>query len=244
MKKLVIIICLLMILNITFLHTTTIASSTYARIMNESNLYKSADTSDTIDNIICIIEKSYFVEIISDNDKVYKVKYNGAIGYVKKNDVQIINDIPNTPYPSGVNITIGTDCNLRSSPTTKSNKNNIITTIYRNETNINFIGRIYAEETIDFGGTIWYYISYNGYTGYIYNKYVSHITPIYANTEKVTYKSDNLTHIENPITHLPSIIIILILFAPCILILFILYFPRNRKLKNKIAKSKKIIDKY
>ena len=199
---------------------------------------------DTIDNIICIVEKTYFVEIISDNDSYYRVKYNGVSGYVKKNDVRIITNTPNTPYPSGVNMTIGNDCNLRLNPTTKSSTNNVITTIFKNETNITFVGRIFAEETIDFGGTTWYYVEYSGNYGYIYNKYVSHISPIYANTEKVTYKSENLTHIENPITHTPSVIIIIILLLPCIIILLVLYLPRKTKVKNKTKKPKKIIDKY
>ncbi len=233
-----------MIILLPIEHTRVYAQSTYARIMTESNLYRYAESNDTIENVICILEKTYFVEIISDNNNMYKVKYNGVSGYVKKNDVQIINEIPNTPYPSGILITIGTDCNLRSTPTTKSNKSNVISTIYKNETNISYIGRIFAEETIDFGGTTWYYINYNGNYGYIYNKYVSHITPTYANTEKITYKSDNISHIENPMTHLPSVIIILIMLMPCVLILLILYWPRHRVTKHKRIKNRKIIDKY
>ena len=107
-----------------------------------------------------------------------------------------------------------------------------------------FIGRIFGDESIDFGGTTWYYVNYQGNYGYIYNKYIKSITPIYENTETSNYTSTVNEKIINPITHTPSLLIIVILFIPCLIILLILYLPRKRNLKIKHKKATKIIDKY
>ena len=217
------------------------ASSEYARALNSVNLYKIADNSDIFTDIICIVEKSYFVEIISEYKDYYKVNYNNITGYIKKADVVIVKDKPTTPFPTNIKITMGNTCNLRSSPTTKTSTNNIIATINSTETNIEFIGRIFAEEAIDFGGTTWYYVKYNDSYGYIYNKYIKNITPIYENKEISFEKETTVIDNSNPINNLTSIIIIAILLLPSIIILFILYLPRKTSSHNRKIK---IIDKY
>lgn len=219
------------------------AQSNYARAIESTNLYRLCD-NDSITNIICLVEKSYFVEIISESENYYKVNYNNISGYVKKNEVKKVTTTPSTPFPYNIKIVIANPCNLRSSPTNKSSTNNIITTLQANESNITFIGRIFSEEAIDFGGTTWYYVNYQGSYGYIYNKYVKSITPIYENTENATYYHETFDKITNPITHTPSIIIIIIMFIPCLLILIILYLPRKTHKKIKTPKIPKTIDKY
>lgn len=226
-------------------HSTFVTADTrYARIENSTYLYRSTTLDDTISNIICIAEKTYFVEIISDYNTHYRVNYNGINGYVKKNDVKEVSSTPSTPYPYNIVLTIGNNCNMRSTPTTKSSTNNILTTLYENEQNLEFIGRIYSEEAIDFGGSTWYYVKYNNMYGYIYNKYIKNITPIYENTENVTYLSTPVDRIENPIYHTPSLILIIILLIPCISILFILYKPKKPNNKKIKTRKSKIIEKY
>lgn len=216
------------------------ASNKYAQALESTNLYKTSIESDDISNIYCLVEKTYFVKIVADYNDYYKVEYNGITGYVKKNDVKEITNTPFTPYPYNIKITLDSACNLRSSPTVKSQHNNIITTLSSGESNFTFIGRIYSDEAIDFGGTTWYYVNYNGEYGYIYNKYVKSITPIYENTEEVTYKNSTSEPLVNPITNTPTIIIIALLFIPCIIILLILYLPR----KNKLKKIKQVEEIY
>lgn len=227
------------------LHNTinVYASTSFARIENSTLVYKSMSDNDNFSNTICIAEESYFVEIIGNYDQYFRVNYNGINGYVKKNDVKEISNTPSTPYPYNIKLTIGSNCNLRSTPTTKSDTNNILTTLYANEQDFTFIGRIYGDEAIDFGGSTWYYVNYKGTYGYVYNKYVKSITPIYQNNEEVIYLSSNVERINNPITHTPSLIIILILLIPCILILFILYLPK-KPIKRKPKKSPRIFDRY
>lgn len=231
-------------LTIPFKISNVLAQSRYARIENATNIYKTTNESNNISNVICIAEKTYFVEIIGDYDVFYRVNYNSINGYVKKTDVKEISTTPHTPYPYNIQIVIGSNCNLRSSPTTKSSTNNILSTIYSNEQNLIFVGRIFSEEAIDFGGNTWYYVKYQDKYGYVYNKYVKSITPIYPNTEEISYIQSNTERIKNPITHTPSIIIIVILMIPLFATLIILYLPLKQKRKPKPRKSPKIFDKY
>lgn len=239
MKKLCIFI-LLFTIQLNFSNASVFANSKFARVENSTNIYSSQVSKE----IICLAEKSYFVQILNEYEDTYKVSYNGISGYVKKNDVREITSTPLTPYPKNISIIIGSDCNLRSSPTTKSQKNNIISTLKAGETNIEFIGRIYSDEAIDFCGTTWYYVKYLGEYGYVYNKYIKSITPIYENTEKISYTQASNTNIQNPITNIPSMLIIIILSIPLLFILIILYLPKGKIKKQRHKKQVKIIDKY
>lgn len=229
MKRLIILLMCLCYSFCNLNYLKTFAESKYARAVDATNLYKLTSTSNDLTEVICIIEKTYFVQILSDNGNSYKVNYNNQIGFVKKNDVQLVSQTPNTPFPNNIQIIVGSTCNLRSSPTTKSSTNNILTTIYAGETNLTFIGRIFADEAIDFGGTTWYYVKYGEYTGYIYNKYVKSITPIYENIEEISFYKDSPTTNINPLVHTPSLLIIIILLIPTLAIILILYLPRKHK---------------
>jgi len=241
MNKILILICTFCILFSSSYEVY--AKTSYARASQAVNLYKYSENNST-ENIICLVEKSYFVEIISESNDYFRVNYNGISGYVKKNEVKEVNNTPSTPFPYNIKITLESDCNLRTTPTSKSSINNIITTLKAGESNFTFIGRIFGDEAIDFGGTTWYYVNFQGNYGYIYNKYVKSITPIYENTEVVTYKTVNSEKTVNPITHTPSLLIIVILFIPCLFILIILYVPRRRNKRIKHHKEPKVIDKY
>lgn len=245
MKRFFVCIALILISAIYPLPSSQIlASVRYARILTTTEIYRSTSGSMDISNIHCLSEETYFVEIIGEYDEYYRVIYNGINGYVKRNDVKEISNTPSTLSPSNIKIVIGSNCNLRSTPTTNSPSNNILTTIYSGENEITFVGRIYSEEAIDFGGTTWYYVNYNGTYGYIYNKYCKSVTPIYQNTEEVTYISTQEVRITNPITHTPSLIIVIILLLPCMGLLLILYLPKKTRKRVKAKKSPKIFDRY
>ena len=64
-----------------------LSETNFARIEKTSEIFRTNSTSTSIDNIICLAEETYFVEIISDYDTLYKVEYNGIIGFIKKTDV-------------------------------------------------------------------------------------------------------------------------------------------------------------
>lgn len=244
MKKLIIIFVFLIIFQNTNSIIYLSADTKFARIETTTQIYKSTSNSDKLENIYCLAEESYFVEIIGDYEDYFRINYNGINGYVKKIDVKEITNTPYTPYPKNIKIIIENTCNLRSSPTTKADTNNIISVIKSNETELTFIGRTLGEEAIDFGGSTWYYVNYQGNHGYVYNKYVKSITPIYQNNEEFTYKKPSINKIENPITHTPSLLIIILLLIPFIGMLVILYLPSKFNVTKKTKKTPKIIDKY
>lgn len=224
--------------NIPYVHV--LAESQYARAEKSTNLYKLTNSQELSD-VICLVEKSYFVEIISEFNEYLKVNYNGLTGFVKKDEVISVNEIPTTPFPYNIKIKIGNSCNFRSSPTIKSTTNNIISTINSGETNIEFLGRVFAEEAIDFGGTTWYLVRFNGEIGYIYNKYVEYISPIYENTEHTTPLVPAVNQTVNPFSKTSNIIILILLLIPSIIIIIILYLPRKLNIKTK---KHKVYDKY
>lgn len=221
------------------------SSYKYARAMNGNvNLYKLSTDDSSIDNILCLVEKTYFVEILSESADDYKVNYNGVIGYVKKNEVTPVSGTPTTPFPLGITLVLGSNCNLRKTPTTKSIASNVISTLNKNESNITFIGRVFSEEVIDFGGNTWYYVICNGEKGYIYNQYLKSASPIYPNTEEISeYKASDFVTVS-PLDTPSSIMTIIILFVPCIAILIILYLP-IQKFNHKHQKTKsKTLERY
>ena len=112
------------------------ASDHYARIETTTPIYKSANALDNFDNIYCLAEETYFVKILGDYDKFYRIYYNNINGYIKKSDVKEVSTTPSTPYPTNINLTIGSNCNLRSTPTTKSTVNNIVCTLYSNTSGV------------------------------------------------------------------------------------------------------------
>lgn len=243
MKLVLLFITILISLYITPVKIEVSASTPkYARAVNGNvNIYKLSTDDISIDNVICIVEKTYFVEIISETANDYKVNYNGITGFVKKNDVVLVSGTPTTPFPVGINLVLGSNCNLRKTPTTKSSTSNVISTLNKNENSITFIGRVFSDEVIDFGGNTWYYVISNGEKGYIYNQYLKSASPIYPNTEELSvYKSNEFTSI-NPISEPSSIFIITLLFIPCVAILIILYLPiRKFNRKTNITTSKEI----
>lgn len=212
----------------------------YGQIKNSNTyLYKSAELN-TVQNKWCLIENSYFVKILQNyNTNFYKVEYNGIVGFVLKDDIQLINEIPQTPYPNNINFNIGqTGCYMRTSPKIKDVTDNTIKVIPANTKNLRYIGKIIGEEAVDFKGSIWYLTEYEGEYGYVYSAYTNSISAIAKNTENVTnYDGSDFSKI-NPITNLQCIIIIVLTLIPTFIILYLLYKPR--KLKNININPKKI----
>ena len=73
MKRLLIIILLILISYSNSNSLIAKADSSYARIENTTELFKSNSIDTSLENILCLIEETYFVEIIADYDTLYKV---------------------------------------------------------------------------------------------------------------------------------------------------------------------------
>lgn len=225
---------------VALLATTT----QYAQIKNSNTyLYKSAELN-TYQNKWCLIENSYFVKILNNyNSDFYKVEYNGLTGYVLKNEITLINEIPQTPYPNNISFKIGQNgCYMRTSPQIKEVINNTICTVPSN-TKLKYLGKIIGEEAVDLKGSIWYLTEYNGNIGYIYSGYTHSINAINTNMEAVTTYTNETISTINPLTNMECIIIIIITLIPCLIILYLLYKPKKlKKINIKPKKTDNTID--
>ena len=216
------------ILMICFQIDFSYASGNYARITQSCYLYKTSTITNSIDDIVCILEPTYFCQILADyNDSMYKVSYAGVTGYVQKTKVKQVMDTPKVPYPSGVKITTTLKCYLRNSPIISSE--NVICTVPKDTSNISYIAKTIGEVDMDLYGNTWFLCSYNNVTGYIYSGYTSGIDTIMPNVETVSYLEpvDKGRILPIPATY--CIILLLIILLPTSLIFYFLYKPYKIK---------------
>lgn len=221
----------------------TYCDNSYARITNSHTyLYRTASRNTDTKNIICVMENTYYVEILLIYDEdFYKVNYNGVSGYVLRQDVKRVKDVPTHPYPSGVEmVTINNNSYLRTSP---NKSNNSLTIVPSNCSKLNYIGKIYGEQVDDFRQNLWYYVEYQGVYGYIYSEYIRSISSIYPNVEELSYVNDNdFDDIINPLSNSTCILIIVGMSVPILIIMYMIY-KKPRRSKSKF-KEKVVIKEY
>ena len=132
--------------------------SVFARIVADNTmLFSSQDKK----NAIFILPNSYFVELLSQENDCYYVKYNGIFGYVLKDQVKAIIGQPSVPYLTNISfrIFVPSGASLRLSPQ-NNGAVNLICTIPFLDSNISYIGSAIGEEAISKKGNIWYYCTY------------------------------------------------------------------------------------
>ena len=211
----------------------------YARTLETSALYKSPSKQDS-ENIICQVDATYFVEIISDfDDKCYLVNYCGTNGYILKASIKVVAETPKNPYPNIKLTTFSNKCNLRSSPSVSGT---VLVPIPANS-ELNYIGKIYGEAIMDYNGETWYYVDYLGIKGYVYNGYLANIPLISPNTEEVSFLQENEFLSVNPLTNESCIIIIILILIPTVFILILLFKkPKLIPKKQRVIRSNDKID--
>lgn len=224
----------------------TYASGTYARILdNNTYLFKTASTDESTKNIICIMENTYYVEIVLIYDEdFYKVNYNGASGYVLRNKVKKVSETPQNPYPTDIEmLTINNNIYLRSSP---EKANNNLTIISANNARLRFVGKAYGEQLDDFRQNVWYFVEYDGIYGYVYGEYIKSITPVHPNIEQISYLNDNdFDDVINPLSDSECAFIIVLLLMPLLIFIFLIYKkpPNKKAYKEKVITVKEYDDK-
>lgn len=242
MKKFIILIGLIVI---CIFVPVTHCDASFAQIVNSgTNLYANPENSSDIKNIICVMENTYYVEILHTyNEDFYKVNYNGVTGFVNRRNVKKVDGTPTTPYPDNIKMkTINNNVYLRSTPT---KGNNTLSIIPANCTNLKFIGYAYGEQVDDFRENVWYYVNYLDVYGYVYSEYISEISNIPQNIEKLNFISDDYVDITNPLSDASCIIVICVLLTPTLLILLLLYKKpkQNKKFKTHVVVINEYDDK-
>lgn len=149
MKKILFILCLILVL--FSLNTKSDASNNEVGIVQTSgsnlNIRSSYTTSS---RIIGRIPNNSYVEIISNKNDFYYIKYNNTYGYSSKSYINKLN---------GKSMTTTDNLNFRTGPSTKYS---IITTIKKG-TNVTIYNTV----------SNWSYAYYNGNYGYLYNSYLT-----------------------------------------------------------------------
>lgn len=215
-------------------YSNTNAETNWAKITTVGEyLYLTPKNDTSYENVVCMLESTYFVNILFETDNYYRVNYNNATGYVKKNAVKRVSGEPQNPYPNNIKLTIySKNCYLRATPTQNSLGNDIVL-LPANTSGIQFIGRINGTRIEDFGDNTWYYVAYSGKLGYIFSGYISNSFTIYPNTEELA-EASNSDSVLNPLSNTSVAIIVVLLLLPMIVILYLMYHKPNKKVKHKV----------
>lgn len=203
---------------------------------DDVHLYSTSDSS----KIMFTLEKSYYVEVLSDIDGMYFVAvmqndtdFPRITGYVRKSEVEICDAVPLAPYyPTQKIVVTSSSAAIKLSPL-PSAKTELTAT---NTQQLSYYGKM------DYYGISWYYVYYAGTFGYVETNYVSavniplHPTPLVkepsfeptdtpANTEPTTP--------DEP-SKLPTSEILLIVFVVLLAVglTLALFLPGNGRKNN------------
>lgn len=220
-----------------FEQTSTQNISGYACVKtNDCYLYKYLIDNPLVESRYFLLEKSYFVKVIeSANDEFYKVKYIDKLGYVKKSNIEFVEEVPQNPFLEEITFDIYSLSNvkLRNEPSTKNGISSIVSTIPASQKNLTYIGKISGEESIKGLGNIWYYCEYtladnSKICGYIYSPLTNNLSPINENCENLTTVSINQFVPLNSLLYLninTKNLIILIILIPSVYVLYLFTKP-------------------
>ncbi|MBE7074913.1 MAG: hypothetical protein E7376_02930 [Clostridiales bacterium] len=212
----------------------------YAQVTTPSTYFYSSPT-ESDEAKMFIITQSYFVELLqSANDTFYSARYADLYGYVLKDSVKPVKNVPITPFLENITfrIFVPSGGNLRSSP----NNNGSINLVYSIpflDSNFVYYGIINGEEAISKKGTIWYYCKYLtgnlSYFGYIYSPLCDCLTTIPTNIEQVEYLDvaptfdDETTNTSGEVfeglSSTTTTIIVIVVSLPCLLFIYLLFKP-------------------
>lgn len=239
MKKHFIVLCLIVYVIIggyllynNSLKSTTISTQNdttilYGKIItNNANLLKMSVEIEDPSTVYFLLEESYFVKILSKiDDNFYYVEYKDLKGYVKSQNIMLVNEAIQTPYLDNIAFNLSKDCFLYQEP--KNTQNNQITKLSKNQT-INYYGKIFADEIAQNSGDVWYYSSVQTQQGlvygYIHSSFAYNLSPINPNQEISTQFVSNQNEINSILSlnlKTQSILIVIISF-PVLFLLFIL----------------------
>ena len=223
----------LLSLFITRASAETVAN--WARVVEEDvYLYSTEEDSQRS----FVLEKSYYVQILSETDKMYfvSVMQNEAdfpqiTGYVYKSRVLLCSVPPLSPYYPAVKVTVNNgSAAVRLSPLRSSPA--LVTALTAQK--LSYYGKIVSE------GETWYFVQYGGKLGYVQAEDVTapnvplHPSPL-PSAPAVSTPSDISPEPELPAeTNSPAAEILLIVFVVALAVglTLALFLPGNVKKKS------------
>lgn len=195
-------------------------------ISNNANLLKTPTKLEDSTSTFFLLEESYFVKVINEiNDDYYYVSYKDLTGYVKKDNILIVNEQIENPYLENITFNISKDCFLYTLPI--NNPKNQILKLNKNKT-ITYYGKIFADEIAQNSGDVWYFVGLeteNGKVfGYVHSSFTFNLSPILPCKEISTeyISTTNPTNLLNLNLKTQSILIIIISLPTLFLLIILL----------------------
>lgn len=207
---------------------------TWARVTKDSvNLY----ATETLEKVMFVLEKSYYVEIISEqDDSLFVSVMNNAAdfptvcGYVRKIEVELVDVPPIAPIYPTVKLTVtGDSAQLKLLPLPSAE--NVLAAV--NSQQLSYYGKV------NYYGTIWYYVYVGGKFGYVEKANVTppqielHPTPLIKDTPviKPTDPNEQEKPTDNNNGFSPTAEILLIVFVVLLAagLTLALFLPGNVK---------------
>jgi len=242
MKKIIILILLIgtftFVLSASTPYMSVVAqnNSCFARIKyNNVLLYKTPTQNNDYSNVYCLLEPTYFVEILKEENKLFfLVNYLDLTGFVQKNQVECIKETPVTPYPSNItfNTTNYSNVVLRNKPVIEE-ENSIL--VLEPNTSLLYYGKIVGESATPSQGNVWYYCKYNTnenvVKGYVYSALTHNFKTIEENLEISTISEYGVLSEVNALLQINPkfhFLLIIITVLPS-LVLIVLFFKGGKK---------------
>lgn len=238
MKKFVLILTLISCLCPHTTHFANAKNSFYAKIESGEVYFYSAPLSNSE---VFEIPKSYFVCINADANDFWQATYKNQTGYVKKEQVSLMNGNPQNPYATStfkvfVNFSLYEAPNQTSSIKTNVNPNQSLT-YYGKRTG----------QALSSVNNVWYYCSLyeNGHEvfGYIYSGVVDQLSTIATNYETFTRVeesnlSQNQSNNYSSLSTKTKIMLVVAISVPSAMILYFLIKPSRLNSSHKRKRSK------
>lgn len=214
----------------------------YAKIeSNDVYFYSQSDKSPLFE-----LPYSYFVKVEKTEESFYKCSYNGLEGYVKKNEVVLMNGTPSTPYVDSYFKVFVTNY-LYEDPTQTSTIKNSLSTSDK----LKYFGKIKGQQ-ISSTSNLWYYCSLEKdgqiFWGYVFSGISDYLMPIQTNNE--SFEKVDESALSSPaysqVTTLSTrtkILLIVSIALPSAIILYFLIKPSRIQItrsKKQIKSQKKV----
>ncbi len=220
----------------------------YAKITNNNTYFYSNPISND-ENKLFVIPTSYFVFLTEEaNEDFYVAQYKDLYGYVKKEEVSVMDGTPKEPY-ANVNFTVFDFDGIDLFPSPTFTNNTSLTSIPYLTVVGTYYGEIYGEDIPQMNKP-WFYCKYSknqtNIFGYVYSAFCYEKTNIEQNTETFNIVENpvftNNFSVDEKLSDVAMAFIIIGVSLPCLVIMYLLIKPTMQK--ERQPKSKKMFKKH
>lgn len=249
-KKVICLFVVALILSCFFLPTEKVSAQSdapiYVRVRDKNVFFYSAPNDESI---LFALVPTYYLKVLGQEGNYLRVEimeesayFSKIIGYVLAESVEEIFTSPLLPlYPTEIISVTSSSARIYAQPSLLAEK--LVTAT--NGQKMGYYGKVISDQTV------WYYVCYGEYLGYVNENYLSmpnltaHPTPLSVKTVEVDIGLDvEDTPAELPVDspadtselwEQPTLTILIILIALPVVVLIILLFLPDEKRKAKVS---------